>query len=120
MAAFRYTGMSPAITTGCTGSPSVGARWGPATYSSLRTAALTGIKSFGRERELAMLDETPERGAALLVRGEAGIGKSALVAAASWQAETAGMQVLRTTAGDPWPWIRSDQRPGNQHGHCTP
>ena len=56
---------------------------------------------FGRERELARLEElidwVPERGAALLVRGEAGIGKSALLAVARRHAEAAGMRVLRTT-----------------------
>jgi predicted ATPase len=47
-----------------------------------------------------LLDElvhaVPERGAALLVRGEAGIGKSTLLAAACRRAENAGMRVLRT------------------------
>ena len=56
---------------------------------------------FGRHRELAQLNKlinaVPERGAALLVRGEAGIGKSALLAAASRSAQQAGMTVLRTT-----------------------
>ncbi len=69
--------------------------------SPLVTHGAAGDPIFGRERELARLDEMvdglPERGAALLVRGEAGIGKSALLAAASRRAEAAGMQVLRTT-----------------------
>jgi DNA-binding CsgD family transcriptional regulator/tetratricopeptide (TPR) repeat protein len=56
---------------------------------------------FDRERELArigqLLDGVSERGAALLVRGEPGIGKSTLLAAASQRAEAAGMRVLRTT-----------------------
>jgi hypothetical protein len=60
-----------------------------------------GDPIFGRERELARLDELvdglPERGAALLVRGEAGIGKSTLLAAAGRRAEAAGMRVLRAT-----------------------
>src|ERR671921_1725562 len=54
---------------------------------------------FDRERELArigqLLDGVSERGAALLVRGEPGIGKSTLLAAASQRAEAAGMRVLR-------------------------
>jgi DNA-binding CsgD family transcriptional regulator/tetratricopeptide (TPR) repeat protein len=56
---------------------------------------------FGRERELAQLyelvDRIQERGAALLVRGEPGIGKSTLLAAACRRAEDAGIRVLRTT-----------------------
>ena len=56
---------------------------------------------FGRERELSQLyelvDRVHERGATLLVRGEAGIGKSTLLAAACRRAEAAGMRVLRTT-----------------------
>ena len=60
-----------------------------------------GDQIFGRERELARLGELVdgirERGAALLVRGEAGIGKSTLLAAACQRAEEAGMRVLHTT-----------------------
>jgi predicted ATPase len=55
----------------------------------------------GRERELAvfdgLVDGLPERGAALLVRGEPGIGKSALLVEVSRRAEAAGLRVLRTT-----------------------
>jgi DNA-binding CsgD family transcriptional regulator len=60
-----------------------------------------GDPIFGRERELARLEQlvdgASEHGAALLVRGEAGIGKSTLLAAASRRAEAAGMRVLRAT-----------------------
>src|ERR687893_224001 len=60
-----------------------------------------GDPIFGRERELARLkrlvDGVSEHGAALLVRGEPGIGKSTLLAAASRRAEGAGMRVLRAT-----------------------
>lgn len=56
---------------------------------------------FGRERELAQLeglvDGGPEGGAALLVRGAAGIGKSTLLAAAARHAEARGMRVLHAT-----------------------
>ena len=56
----------------------------------------------GRRRELRavteLLDGIGERGAALVVRGEAGIGKSSLVAAGSEEARARGFQVL-TTAG---------------------
>jgi DNA-binding CsgD family transcriptional regulator/tetratricopeptide (TPR) repeat protein len=74
-----------------------------ASMATLRTAThgADGGPIFGRERELARLerlvDGLPERGSALLVRGEAGIGKSTLLAAASGRADAAGMQVLRTT-----------------------
>jgi DNA-binding CsgD family transcriptional regulator/tetratricopeptide (TPR) repeat protein len=60
-----------------------------------------GDPIFGRERELARLerlvDGVSEHGAALLVRGEPGIGKSTLLAAASRRAEAAGMRMLRAT-----------------------
>ena len=56
---------------------------------------------FGREPERSQLyelvDRVHERGAALLVRGEAGIGKSTLLAAACRRAEDVGMQVLHAT-----------------------
>jgi DNA-binding CsgD family transcriptional regulator len=54
----------------------------------------------GREPELRLLDElvdrVGERGAALVARGDAGIGKSALLAAASRRARDRGMLVLST------------------------
>lgn len=69
--------------------------------SSTSSPSGSGGSIFGRERELAHLDSLvsglPEHGAALLVRGEAGIGKSALLAAASQRAAAAGMRVLRAT-----------------------
>ena len=69
--------------------------------SQTATHGADGGPIFGREPELARLerlvDGLPERGSALLVRGEAGIGKSTLLAAASRRAEAAGMRVLRAT-----------------------
>src|SRR3954470_21738279 len=69
--------------------------------SPIVTHSGAGGPIFGYERKLAVLDELvdrlPGRGAALLVRGEAGIGKSTLLAAASRRAEAAGIQVLHTT-----------------------
>jgi DNA-binding CsgD family transcriptional regulator len=58
----------------------------------------------GREQELAVLDELldhiDERGGALLIRSEAGLGKSALLDEAERRATRLGMTVLRT-AGVP-------------------
>src|SRR5262245_26210693 len=56
----------------------------------------------GRDRELRTLAELVEAatragGGALLVRGEAGIGKSSLLEAARAHAETSGHQTLTTT-----------------------
>ena len=57
---------------------------------------------YGRERELRLLEDLigriNERGAALVVRGEAGIGKSALLAEASMRARARGLRTL-TIAG---------------------
>jgi hypothetical protein len=54
----------------------------------------------GRGRECALihglLDGVPRSGAALLVRGEPGIGKSALLDHAAEQASARGFRVLRT------------------------
>lgn len=58
----------------------------------------------GRERELAVIDgllsRLDEGGAALLVRGEAGIGKSALLQEAERRARARGVTILKT-AGVP-------------------
>ncbi len=55
----------------------------------------------GREPELGIVDDlfeqVSERGSALIVRGEPGIGKSALLAEASVRAEDRGMRVLTAT-----------------------
>lgn len=55
----------------------------------------------GREREISVLDDlidyVNDRGAALVVRGEAGAGKSALLASAYARAQTRGMLGLNTT-----------------------
>ena len=64
----------------------------------LETAALPLL---GRERERAVVDDLvdgiAERGGALVVRGEAGIGKSALLREASERARARGVHVLTTT-----------------------
>jgi predicted ATPase len=73
--------------------------------SSRATNGAAGGPIFGRERKLAhlelLVDGVSERGAALLVRGEPGIGKSTLLAVASRRAENAGMRVLRATGVQP-------------------
>jgi len=60
----------------------------------------SGARLFGREAETAMLEQLvariPERGAALVLRGDPGIGKTALLAAASAAASSKGVSVLRT------------------------
>lgn len=59
------------------------------------------LSLYGRDAELGVLDdlsnEVREHGRTLVVRGEAGIGKSALLAEASRRARDSGMQVLSTT-----------------------
>jgi len=63
------------------------------------------VELLGREDELArlydLIDGIDARGGALLVRGEAGIGKSALLAAAQERAARRGVTVL-STAGALW------------------
>ena len=55
---------------------------------------------FGREAEIAMLDKLvariPEQGGALVLRGDPGIGKTALLTVASTAATSKGVSVLRT------------------------
>jgi len=61
---------------------------------------MTVLPLVGRERELGVLDDlvdrVGERGGALVVRGEAGVGKSALLAAASTRSRKRGIVVLTT------------------------
>ncbi|NBH06904.1 ATP-binding protein, partial [Amycolatopsis sp. SID8362] len=57
----------------------------------------------GRETELKELGELvdgPEDRAGVLIRGEAGIGKSALVTETAAAASVAGLRVLRTTGAE--------------------
>jgi predicted ATP-dependent serine protease len=62
---------------------------------------MTLLPLVGREHELGVLDGlvdgVGERGGALVVCGEPGIGKSALLAMASRRATDRGMQVLSAT-----------------------
>jgi DNA-binding CsgD family transcriptional regulator len=63
-------------------------------------APVIDVGIVGRDRELlamgALIAKAGEGGGALLVRGDAGIGKSALLARAERMASEAGMRVLRT------------------------
>jgi hypothetical protein len=58
----------------------------------------------GRDRDLAVIGafvaELPARGGSLLLRGEPGVGKSALLDAAEAQAETASIRVLRAAGAE--------------------
>jgi len=60
----------------------------------------SGSPLFGREAEVAMLDQLveqiPERGRALVLRGDPGIGKTAMLAVASAAASAKSVSVLRT------------------------
>jgi predicted ATP-dependent serine protease len=63
---------------------------------------MTGPTLVGRERKTRavddLVDRAGERGGALVIRGEAGIGKSSLLVAAKSRARHRGFEVL-TTAG---------------------
>ena len=64
-------------------------------------SSATGETLFGRETELRhiydMIDGAPKSGAALVVQGDAGIGKSALLLQAAERARERGFRVLRAT-----------------------
>src|SRR4051812_319456 len=67
--------------------------------------AESGAELLGRDDELAQLyaviDGIGQRGGALVVRGEAGIGKSALLEAASARAREREVTVVSTTGTEP-------------------
>ena len=69
-----------------------------------RSRRLDDTVLVGREPELGIVEDlfeqVSERGGALIVRGEPGIGKSALLAEASVRAEDRGMRVLTATGSD--------------------
>jgi len=62
---------------------------------------LTSERILGRDRELGIIGDlvasANEGGGALLIHGDAGIGKSALLERAIDQARAGGMRILRTT-----------------------
>src|SRR5579862_7647966 len=64
-------------------------------------AAIAGARLFGRDAEIAALekivDRVPERGGALVIRGEPGIGKTSLLAVAERRARSCGVRVLNAT-----------------------
>ncbi|MBV9000695.1 MAG: AAA family ATPase, partial [Solirubrobacterales bacterium] len=63
--------------------------------------AAAGPRLFGRDAEVALMqrvvDRLPERGGALVIRGEPGIGKTALLAVAEARARSCGVRVLNAT-----------------------
>jgi DNA-binding CsgD family transcriptional regulator len=69
------------------------------------TLSVEAPRLFGRERELELIGDSLERigvgGRSLLIKGEPGIGKSALLDAARAHARELGMQVL-STSGSPF------------------
>jgi DNA-binding CsgD family transcriptional regulator len=78
-------------------------------YVTVRPAGqrsdMYGSSLFGRESEVAILDQLvnriPDRGGALIVRGDAGIGKTALLSVASAGASSKGMPVLHSAGVQP-------------------
>ena len=66
-----------------------------------KAVGLAGLLPLGRDRELeflfGMIDQIGRRGGALVIRGEAGIGKSALLEVAVERAREHGAQVATTT-----------------------
>jgi DNA-binding CsgD family transcriptional regulator len=66
----------------------------------MEVGVATGLQLLGRDRELAelyaLIDGIEERGGAVVVRGEAGIGKSSLLAAAMERAHGRGVTVVST------------------------
>ena len=62
---------------------------------------MPGTTLFGRDKELATVDEfvdgLPERGRALLIQGAPGIGKSCLLDHAATRARNSGFTVLRAS-----------------------
>jgi DNA-binding CsgD family transcriptional regulator len=65
---------------------------------TLRLSSEEGLRLYGRDRELAVLrnlvDRAGEGGSAVVVRGEAGIGKSSLVTESGKHAAARGMRTL--------------------------
>jgi DNA-binding CsgD family transcriptional regulator len=75
-------------------------RPGVSVAPELRRLGSSGAPLFGRQAEVAVLDRLVarirEQGATLVVRGDPGIGKTALLAVASAAASSTGVSVLRT------------------------
>ena len=57
----------------------------------------SSLHLLGRDRELAAIEELVAAGGALLIRGEAGVGKSSMLDAAARRANTLGVRLLSAT-----------------------
>jgi AAA ATPase domain len=75
-------------------------RPGPTVMPAAWRSGMYGSSLFGREAEVAILDQfvnrIPDRGGALVLRGDPGIGKTELLSVASAAASSKGMSVLHT------------------------
>jgi len=94
-----------------------------------QAANLSLMRLIGRAKQAdrlhAMIDTVREAGAALVLRGEAGVGKSALIADASAYARAAGLRVLSTVgvqgeARLPYAGLRQLLQPVRDHLAALP
>ncbi len=74
---------------------------GDSFLSDRHSAGMSGSGLFGRDAEIAIVDrlvtQIPDRGRALVLRGDSGVGKTALLTVASATARSKGVSVLHTS-----------------------